>query len=439
MTNVADRGMSLALRNITRVAGSDTLNRIKARKPMEKLLYRGTRDGFKAISTAGRTFAPPKKASGKDGARLKTGTPTGLFDLTPTDEQQFLVEAVSDFATHLRSAAPAAEKEGLSPELAAEGAELGLALLGVPEEAGGAVTERSAVTGALVAEALAYGDAGQAVALLAPAAVASALASWGDADQQEQYLTPFVGDDIPVAAIALAEPEALVAPLAPKTVATPIADGYVLSGVKALVPRAAECELLIVGATIDGGGPALFLVETSRDGVLVDEDPAMGLRAAKLGRVKLDDVTVPATALLGKADPAIYAECVTRSQLAWAAIGSGITKAVRDFVGEYVNERIAFGEPISHRQAVAFTVSNMAIEHEGLRLTMLRAASRADAGKEYRREVTLARTLARKHGMQVGSDGVQMLGGHGFIDEYPVERWYRDLRAVGVLDGIVLV
>ena len=135
----------------------------------------------------------------------------------------------------------------------------------------------------------------------------------------------------------------------------------------------------------------------------------------------------------------IYTECVARSQLAWAAVGSGVTKAVRDFVAGYVNERVAFGEPISHRQAVAFTVSDIAIEHEGLRLVMLRGASRADLGKDYRREVTLARTLARKYGMQIGSQGVQLLGGHGFIDEYPVERWYRDLRAVGVLDGIVLV
>lgn len=439
MTNVADRGMSFTLRNITRVAGSDKLDRLKARKPMEKILYRGTRDGFKAISAAGRTFSSPKKASGKDGARLKPTKPTGQFDLTPTEEQQFLVEAVGEFAGELRNAAAASEKSGISKELADAASELGLTLLGVPEELGGAVSERSATTGVLVTEALAYGDAGLTVALLAPASVAAALASWGDADQQEQYLTPFLGEDVPVAAIALAEPEALADPLAPKTVAKPIADGYRLSGVKALVPRAGDCELLIVGATIEGGGPGLFIVETSAKGISVAEDRAMGLHAAQLGRVKFDDVVLPQSALLAKGDLEIYKECVARSQLAWAAVGSGLTKAVRDFVAGYVNERVAFGEPISQRQAVAFTVSDIAIEHEGLRLVMLRAASRADMDKPYGREVTLARTLARKYGMQVGSQGVQLLGGHGFIDEYPVERWYRDLRAVGVLDGIVLV
>ena len=439
MTNVADRGMSFALRNITRVAGSDTLDKLKARGPMETILYRGTRDGFKAISATGRTFPSPKKASGKDGARLAKAKSTGMFDLTPTDEQQFLVEAVSAFASELRNGAHEAEKNGISAELAEEAGQLGLTMLGVPEDLGGAVSERSATTGALVAEALAYGDAGQAVALLAPAAVATALASWGDSDQQEQYLPPFLSDEVPVAALALAEPTPLADPLKPQTTATPIADGYRLSGVKALVPRASDCELLIVGASIEGGDAGLFIVETSRDGITVAEDRAMGLHAAQLGRVKLDEVVVPATALLAKGDAEIYKECVARSQLAWAAIGSGLAKAVRDFVIEYVNDRVAFGEPISHRQAVAFTVSDIAIEHEGLRLTMLKAASRADMGKEHRREITLARTLARKHGMTIGSQGVQLLGGHGFIDEYPVERWYRDLRAVGTLDGIVLV
>ncbi len=114
MTNVADRSMSLALRGITRISGSDTLDKIKGRKPMELLLYRGTRDGFKAISAAGRTFSPPKKSSGKDGARLKTGSPSGQFDLTPDDEQQFLVEAVSDFAANrLRAIAHESEKGGI--------------------------------------------------------------------------------------------------------------------------------------------------------------------------------------------------------------------------------------------------------------------------------------------------------------------------------------
>ena len=106
-----------------------------------------------------------------------------------------------------------------------------------------------------------------------------------------------------------------------------------------------------------------------------------------------------------------------------------------DYVSDYVKERKAFGEPISNRQAVAFTVANIAIELDGLRLATYRAAGRVDQGLEFSREVALARRLCADRGMAIGSDGVQMLGGHGYVKEHPVERWYRDLRAAGLMEG----
>jgi hypothetical protein len=165
----------------------------------------------------------------------------------------------------------------------------------------------------------------------------------------------------------------------------------------------------------------------------------MGIRAAATGRLVLEDVEVPATALLGGADPAVYAECIALGRLGWCALAAGTGRAVLDYVRAYVNERQAFGEPISHRQAVAFTVADIAVELEGLRLATYRAASRVDQGLEFAREVALARALVRGRGMQVGSDGVQLLGGHGYVKEHPVERWYRDLRAAGMIEGALLV
>jgi alkylation response protein AidB-like acyl-CoA dehydrogenase len=123
----------------------------------------------------------------------------------------------------------------------------------------------------------------------------------------------------------------------------------------------------------------------------------------------------------------------------WAALAVGTGRAVLDYVIPYVNERTAFGEPISHRQAVAFMVANIGIELEGARLVTLRAAARADQGASFAREAGLARRLTAEYGMQIGSNGVQLLGGHGFVKEHPVERWYRDLRAAGVMEGVVLV
>ena len=226
--------------------------------------------------------------------------------------------------------------------------------------------------------------------------------------------------------------------LTPSTTATATADGYLLNGVKALVPRGADADLFIVGARLDGR-PVLFLVEAGTSGLEVEGDPAMGVRAASLTKLSLTDVAVPADAVLGATDGSTYTECVRLSRLAWCALAVGTAQAVLDYVTPYVKEREAFGEPIAHRQSVAFMVANIAIELQSMRLLTYKAASRAAAGKDFAREVALARKLCADKGMRIGLDGVQLLGGHGFVKEHPVERWYRDLRAVGVMEGTVLV
>jgi alkylation response protein AidB-like acyl-CoA dehydrogenase len=430
--------MGIGLRALTRLAGLEVLDRVGLREHAERALYNATRSGFRATGAANRAFVAASKRNGKP-ERLATTESKGLFDLTPTDEQQMLREAFGDFAQErLRKAALDADAAGEAPEeLLAQSTELGVTMLGVPESLGGAVSERSAVTTVLVSEKLAQGDPGLAVAVLAPAAVATALAAWGDADQQATYLPPFVGDDVPAAALTLLEPHVLADPLAPRTTAREDGGDYVLDGVKSLVPRAAKAELFVVSADL-GGRVALFLVESGTDGVTIEPEPAMGLRAAATGRLHLEGVRVPRGALLGGADPAVAADCVQHARLGWCAIAVGAGQAVLDYVIPYVNERQAFGEPISHRQAVAFTVSDIAIELDGMRLATYRAASRADAGKEFRRDTAIARRLCAEKGMWIGSAGVQLLGGHGYVKEHPVERWYRDLRAAGVMEGALL-
>jgi alkylation response protein AidB-like acyl-CoA dehydrogenase len=271
--------------------------------------------------------------------------------------------------------------------------------------------------------------------------VSTALSLWGDADQQSTYLPPFVGEEPPpAAAFALLEPGALFDPFELKTVARKAdGGGYVLDGVKSLVPGVAKAELFVVAAQLEGRGPALFIVESSTSGLTTEPEPAMGVRAAATGRLHLEGVQLPEGALLGGGDPEVFAEAVHRGRLAWCAMAVGTAQAVLDHVVPYVNERTAFGEPISHRQAVAFTVSDIAIELEGMRLATWRAAALADAGKSFGYETAIARRLCADKGTQIGSHGVQLLGGHGYVKEYPVERWYRDLRATGVMEGALLV
>lgn len=438
--SMAERSMGLGLRALGRIAGSDVVDRLGVRKPAERILYRATRDGFKAVGAASRSFTAVNGR--RRPTRLAKAPSTGLFDLQPTDEQQMLQESFRAFgAEQLRPVALRADGAAKAPqELLAAAGELGLTMLGVPEDLGGAVSERSSVTAVLAAEALAHGDMGLAAALLAPAGVASALALWGDGDQQATYLPALVGEDVPAAAsFALQEPRALFDPFALQTTARRERDDFVLDGVKSLVPRAETAELLLVAARLEGHGPVLFLVETKTDGVLAKASPGMGVRAAATGDVLLEGVRLPARALLADGDPAVYAAAVRRARLAWCALALGTSRAVLDYVIPHVNERVAFGEPIANRQSVAFTVSDIAIELEGMRLATLRAAARLDAGKDAAREIAIARALCSEKGAWIGSSGVQLLGGHGYVKEHPVERWYRDLRAVGIAEGSLLV
>jgi alkylation response protein AidB-like acyl-CoA dehydrogenase len=280
---------------------------------------------------------------------------------------------------------------------------------------------------------------GIALACLAPAAVSTAISLWGDADQQARYLHEFVSEDVPAAALAVLEPQPLFNPFRLRTRARRDGDDYILSGIKSLVPRAGDAELFIVAAELEERGPALFVVESKTTGISVESEPAMGIRAAATGTLSFDDVRVPGAALLADGEPEIFRQCIQLARMGWCALAVGTGQAVLDYVIPYVNERQAFGEPIANRQAVSFTVSNIAIELDGMRLATYRAASRADQGKPFGREVALARRLCAERGMQIGSDGVQLLGGHGYVKEHPVERWYRDLRAAGVMEGALLV
>ncbi|WP_157550632.1 acyl-CoA dehydrogenase family protein [Nocardioides jensenii] len=424
---------------LNKLAQSELIDRMGLRKQTEQTVFTVTRSGFKVAGQAGRAFAKKGK-KGADGVRVPTANPTGVFDLTPTEDEQMLVDVVSEFAAEaLRPAAAEANETCLAPDdLLKSSLEIGLPILGVPEKLGGISEERSAMAGTLVAEALAKGDMGLAVAALAPGAVATALSLWGTDEQQSTYLPEFTGDDVPAAALALNESKVLFDVLKPGTLATKTDGGYVLNGVKTLVPRGAQAELFIIGADLDGKN-VLFLVESKAQGLLVEGDPAMGVRAASLAKITLEDVTVPAEAILGETDGSTYLEAVRLSRLAWCALAVGTAQAVLDYVTTYVNERQAFGEPISHRQSVAFMVANIAIELQSMRLLTYKAASRAAQGKDFSREVALARKACGDKGMQIGLDGVQLLGGHGFVKEHPVERWYRDLRAIGLVEGGVLV
>jgi alkylation response protein AidB-like acyl-CoA dehydrogenase len=434
--SVLDAGLGL----LTPLLGQEFLDRHRLRDPLNRALKFGVQHGFSAVGASTRQF---KKIQGltRPPTRLAPGT-ADYFDLTPDDDQTMIVETVRQFAREiLRPAARAADDAaGYPADLIAKAAELGVTAIKVPEDFDGIAEQRSAVTNALVTEALAYGDMSLALPILAPGGVASALTHWGTADQQATYLAAFAGENVPQACLAIAEPQPLFDPTMLRTVAVRTPGGYRLDGVKSLVPAAADAELFVIAAQRNGK-PALFIVESDTAGLTVTPDRSMGLRAAALGRVELNKVSVPLSARLGGDDAADsdYSEAIALSRLGWAALAVGTSHAVLDYVVPYVKEREAFGEPVARRQAVAFMCADIAIELDGLRLIAWRGAARADRGLPFAREAALAKRFGADKAMRIGLDGVQLLGGHGYTKEHPVERWYRDLRGAGIGEGIVVL
>ena len=432
--------IDVAMAALSPIIGQEFLDRHNLRGPFNRGLKFGVKTGFSAIGASTRQFKQVQ-GLGKSPTRLKSSG-ADYFDLTPDDDQKMIVETVREFSEEiLRPAAYDADAAASYPaDLIAKAAELGITAINIPEDFDGIAEHRATITNALVAEALAYGDMGLALPILAPGGVAAALTHWGSADQQATYLNEFAGENVPQACVAIAEPQALFDPTALRTTAVRTPSGYRLDGVKSLVPAAADAEVFIIAAQLNGK-PAMFIVEASAAGLSVKADPSMGIRAAALGQVELNSVIVPLSARLGEdgATDQDYSDAIALSRLGWAALAVGTSHAVLDYVIPYVKEREAFGEPIARRQSVAFMCANIAIELDGLRLVTWRGAARAEQSLPFAREAALARKLASDKGMQIGLDGVQLLGGHGYTKEHPVERWYRDLRAIGVAEGVVVL
>ncbi len=422
---------------VRQFAQSELVHKLGLYKPAQKIAYEGTKQGFQAATAIARQFknvqnlVSPKRVPVAD-------KPRDLLDFNITEEQGMVRDMAQRFAKDLlRPSAHDCDAKCTRPDgFGKQVAELGIAQFAVPESMGGAATEAWETTQVLVGEDLAHGDMGLAVAALAPVGVANALARWGSAEQQGKYLPEFAKDNPPAAAIAIAERRPGFDPLKLKTRATVDGNGYVIHGEKTLVPLVASAELFLVAADLVGRGPVVFVIEAGTPGLTATQENSMGVRAAGLGSLKLDGVRVEHKALLGGELGAVdYQELVDRAQLAWCSLAVGTCQAVLDYTITYCNERIAFGEPISHRQAVAFMIANIGIELESMRLLTWRAAARAEAGLSFHREAYLAHVLCLEKGMQIGSDGVQLLGGHGYTKEHPVERWYRDLMAIGVAEG----
>lgn len=425
MSTMFNKAQGYGLSLLTKLASYEALDQLKIRKLIEKSLYQSSKAGFSALHKSNQFFKPKIDLERQ---RLPAQN-KNLFDLNLTEDQQMTVDMMSEFAQDILYplAAEADHQQVFPPHLWQYAQELGLNFFALPEALSGVAAERNVVTNILIAEQLARGDFSLTATLLSTPSVINTITQWGSQDIQASYLHRFAEHPELIATFAVQENTPAFNPYQLKTTAQPCADGYVIEGEKTLVMMGAYADLYIVSAMLHDQ-PQIFIVERN-EAISMRSSPAMGLKATET--VSLVFKTCPAR-LLNDTD-FNYSEFLDLGNLMWCAMAVGTCEAIKTYCIQYANDRTAFGEPISHRQSVAFMIADMAIEIDAMRMLILNAASLAESGKPFHREAYLARLLCAEKAMKIGTDGVQVLGGHGFTKEHPVERWYRDLRATSIL------
>ncbi len=425
MSNMMNKAQGLGLSLITKIAGSEVLDQLKLRKFVEKSLYQGSKTGFKVLTKTQKAFKPQPI----DKQRLPNQVNKNLFDLGLTEEQQMTSDAMSQFAQEvLYNLAHDADHNAQFPEeLWQHLVDLGLNYYALPEALGGVAAEQNIVSNILIAENLAKGDFSLTAGLLSTFSVINAITRWGSTQVQSMYLPCFAEDTDITATFAFQEATPAFNPYQLKTKAIEQNGQFYITGEKTLVVLGDTSDVFLVSAEYNGQ-PDIFVVQCD-ESIAIKSNPAMGLKAAETATLQFNQT--PALRL-GDAD-FDYTAFVDLGNLMWCAMAVGTCEAIKAYCIKYANERTAFGEPISHRQSVAFMIADMAIEIDAMRMLVLNAASLAEAGQPFHREAYLARLLCAEKSMKIGTDGVQILGGHGFTKEHPVERWYRDLRATAIL------
>jgi alkylation response protein AidB-like acyl-CoA dehydrogenase len=355
------------------------------------------------------------------------------FELT--EEQTIAQSTAREFAAEVLApkARQADDAAQLAPETLKQLWSLGIvqSRLESDDDGGGALM------GALILEELARGDATAAAAVASSLGFAAAIRDFGSADQIGRFRSLFGDDEFHAASVLLVEPTPAFDRTKLRTKAEKAADGYVLTGVKSFVPFAESSRHFLVIALLRGQEEA-FIVDAGSAGLeLKKRHATLGLRGLAAGEIAFNNVFVLESNRLQGAAGEIVNRLVDSSRASLSAILTGISSSVLDYVIPYTKERVAHGSELAKKQAIAFRIAEMHMKLECMRWMYWRAASTLDRRNPSARSSCLSQIYANKHAMWVADEGLQMLGGHGFTRDFPLEMWYRNVRTLSVLDGMV--
>lgn len=369
-----------------------------------------------------------------------------MIDFELSEEQRMIRETVEAFARdEIRPAARTADESGIvPPQLVEQIWQLGLVTSAIPERFGGSGGERSALTAALVVEELGYGDVPIAVHALAPRLFAYPVLEMGTDAQRERYLKQFASERFVPATAALIEPRFDFDSTELSTRARRDGSTYILNGAKCFVPLADSATSLLVYAATDSSagfkGVDAFVVACDAAGVSIGpREKNMGFKPLSTCGISLKDVRLDCETRLGGEGGINFSRLMSETRIAISALGVGMARAAFEYARDYAKERRAFGVPIATKQAIAFMLADMAIEIDASRLLVWEAAWRFDRGEGALKESYLAKNYVAASVLKIADNAVQVLGGHGYIREHPVEMWLRNARGLATLDGIATV
>jgi alkylation response protein AidB-like acyl-CoA dehydrogenase len=364
-----------------------------------------------------------------------------MYSFSPNPEQEKLIEVTRRYAQELRAAAHEADESGDLPRpLIEKGWDLGLLQTSVSEDYGG-FGERSVVSSALALEELAWGDLAGALALLAPNLFALPVALAGSEEQKQAYLPGIQEGAWQPFTAAFLEPVYDFDPLAMSAKAIKNGDGYMLQGAKTCVPFAVDAPAMLVYAELDAQTQA-FIVKVGQAGVTIGErQKTLGLNALPMYELQLDQVELDAGARLGGPDGHAFAPLLAAMRTGWAALGVGLARAAFEYSRDYAKEREVFGSKVAQKQSIAFMLAEMATEIEAIRLLNWEAAWQLDQGldEDAANSAYLANSGMADMAMMVTDRAVQILGGHGYIREHPVELWMRNGRGMANLSSLAMI
>ena len=361
-----------------------------------------------------------------------------MIDFEPSEEQALIIETVRQFAENeIRPQCREADESGAPPAAVLDAAhELGLVANALPESVGGG-GERSALTGALIAEELGWGDMATALAILSPALSGLPVADFGSESLQNDVLPGLVGDRFAPGSLAIVEPRFDFDVFHPQTTAKADGDEVVLDGVKCQVPWLEGTGHVVVVAA-ENDALAAFVVSAEAEGLSTETERNMGLNGLPTVELTLAGVRVPASARLNADDAAIRG-LIDRGRIAVAAAALGTARAAFEVSRDYAKQRETFGQPIATRQAIAFMLADMAIEIDGARLLIWEAAAALDRGEPSGRLARLAQDQMMRIGLRVADGAVQVFGGHGYIRDYLPELHLRNLAGLSSFETLALV